>query len=220
MNGVETLPSLSPAFFFNVRCPLARSEDKKGIERQKFKLPHYSWLMDEDPFADVYMSWNEQGIGFVFAIHKPFEESRYPQFEEGDSVEVFLDTRDTKEATYANRFCHHFVVLPAEVQGVRALEITRLRADDKRALCDPEDIAVETEFSKKSYTLRIGLPANCLYGFDPAVCPRLGFTYRINRATGPNGRSQHFSVSSRSCALAQFPALWATMDLENVEYNR
>ncbi len=211
--SVDALPSLSPAFFFNVRCPLARIEEKKSLERQRFKLPHYDWLLDEASFADVYMGWDPKRVVFAFDVHKPFEEARYPQFEDGDSVEIFIDTRDMKEATYAHRFCHHFVFLPAEVQGVRALEITRLRADDKRPLCDPEEIGVDVEFGKKSYTMRIELPASCLYGFDPAAFDRLGFTYKINRATGPNGRTQHFSVSSRSCGLAQFPALWASMSL-------
>jgi len=209
VNSALAFPSLSPSFFFQMRCDVFCNAGK-DIARKKFKLPHYSWLLDEEAFADVYMGWNEEGISFVFEIHTPFDEARYPQFEDGDSVEIFLDTRDMKQATYAHRFCHHFLILPAEVQGVRALEITRLRLDDKRPLCDPDDIVVDTEFAKKKYTLKVGLPASCLYGFDPAVCDHLGFTYRINRATGP---AQHLAVSSRSCLIAHYPALWASMKL-------
>ncbi len=209
MNGAELLPSLSPAFFVQVRGEVARKETS-GIERKMFKLPHYAWLVDEEPFADVYMGWNQEGVSLFFEIDKAFEEARYPQYEEGDSVELFLDTRDMKQATYAHRFCHHFLILPAEVHGVRALEITRLRADDKRPLCEADDLYVEAEFGKKKYTLKIGIPSACLYGFDPEVCDRLGFTYRINRGSGS---AQHFSISSRSCPIAQYPAVWASMKL-------
>ncbi len=209
MNNELPIPSLSPAFFFQISCDIVRSEGK-DIQRNKFKLPHHSWLLDEEEFSDVYMSWNEGGISFAFEIHKPFDEARYPQFEEGDSVEIFLDTRNMKEATYAHRFCHHFLVLPAEVQGVRALELTRLRADDKRPLCDPDEIGVITEFSKKKYSMKIAFPASCLYGFDPAISQHVGCTYRINRA---GGGAQHLAVSSRDCAIAQYPALWASMKL-------
>lgn len=214
MKVVDALPSLSPAFFFNMHCALARIEEKKDIERRQFKLPYYPWLLDEQSFADVYMGWHSQGVVLAFDMHVAFEAARYPQFEEGDSVEIFIDTRDMKQATYAHRFCHHFLVLPVEVQGVRALEITRLRADDKRPLCDPDDIGIDVFFGKKNYTIKVELPASCLYGFDPAVCDRLGFAYRINRATGP---AQHFSASSRSCPLAQYPALWGSMSLNTKE---
>jgi len=212
----DTLPPLSPAFFFTVRCDVAHIKEKKDIERRQFKLPYYPWLLDEQVFADVYMGWyaqgHAQGVVLAFDIHVAFEEARYPQFEDGDSIEIFIDTRDMKQATYAHRFCHHFLLLPVEVQGVRALEITRLRADDKRPLCDPDDIGIDVSFGKKNYTVKVDLPASCLYGFDPAVCDHLGFAYRINRATGP---AQHFSISSQSCQIAQYPALWASMPLKS-----
>lgn len=213
MKNVETMPPIAPAFFFNVGESVASIEKKslQDVQRGKYALPHYSWLVEEDAFADVHMAWHPQGLVFSVTVNQAFEESRYPQFEEGDSCELFIDTRDMKQATYAHRFCHHFVILPVEVYGVRALEITRLRADDQRPLCDAEDIGVDVTFEKKKYRMKVELPASCLYGFDPAVSSRIGFTYRINRAGGP---AQHFSVSSHSCAIPQYPALWASIELE------
>jgi len=211
VNGVEALPSLAPAFFFSIRLPVKQLGEKKELDHRTFRLPHYSWLLDEEPFSDVYLGWHEGGIAALFEIGVPFDEPRYPRFEEGDSLELFIDTRDMKQATYASRFCHHFLILPAEVQGVRALEITRLRADDKRPLCDPDEIGVDVNFSKRGATIRIDLPSNALYGLDRAISESIGFTYRINRSKGP---AQHFSVSSRSCNIEQYPALWASMLLE------
>ncbi len=211
LKEVHSLPSLSPTFFFTARLELKQIEEKQKIQNKRFKLPHYSWLLGEEPFSDVYMGWRSEGLTMIFDVHIPFTESRYPLFEDGDSLELFIDTRATKDATYASRFCHHFLILPTPVQGVRAMEITHLRLSDTRPLSDAEEIDIKVEFGKRGYSLKVDLPASCLYGYDPQISRQLGFTYRLNRALGP---PQHFVVSSQSCQIAQYPALWASMRLQ------
>jgi hypothetical protein len=166
--------------------------------------------LGEDHFADVALAWNEGGIEVQVQVHQPFEGAFYPKFEEGDAVELFIDTRDLKEAGFPTRFCHHFLILPQEVQGVRALELTRFRNEDSHPLCDPEAIDVKAEMTSREYTLRISLPAEILYGYDPKTFDKMGFTYCIHR---PKRESQHFSVSSKYVQVAQYPSLWASTQL-------
>ncbi len=105
------------------------------------------------------LAWHEGGIEVQIQVHQKFEGASYPKFDEGDAIELFIDTRDLKEAGFPTKFCHHFLILPQEVQGVRALELTRFRNEDSHPLCDPEAIHVETEMTSKEYTLKISFPA-------------------------------------------------------------
>lgn len=199
---LEQLPALPPLHFFDLNLSVPR--------KKEFRLLNTSELLGEEHFADVSISWNEEGVSIEAKVDKPFEESVYPDFREGDSFEIFLDTRDLKSAGFATRFCHHFLILPQETQGIRAQEITRFRTEDTHPLADPEEIFCETKFSSRDFSLRITLPAHILHGYAPSSFDRLGFTYRINR---PSGAPQHFSVSSKFYSIEQHPSLWASLKL-------
>lgn len=58
--------------------------------------------------------------------------------------------------------------------------------------------------------MKIFIPSQCLYGYDPKQFDRLGFTYRINRA---GGQPQHFSVISQEYQIDQQPSLWGSIKL-------
>ncbi len=201
-----TLPPIAPIHFFRLHVDLSYG---KKIGRKNQLLDTSSFLGEEN-FADVSMAWNEGGILVEVEVHKTFEGSVYPKFEDGDAIELFLDTRDLKEAGFTTRFCHQFLILPQEVQGVRALELTRFRSEDTHPLCDPEDIRVETTQKSREFTVHIELPSKILHGYDPTSFDRLGFTYCIHR---PRGQAQHFAVSSNFVTIAQQPSLWATCKL-------
>jgi hypothetical protein len=202
----EKFPPLAPLCFFRLKCDL-----KYGKEMgKKHILPSTSELLGEEKFADVAMGWHEEGIFGKVTVHHPFEEAVYPNYEAGDAIEIFLDTRDLKEAGFPTKFCHHFLLLPQEVQGIRALELSRFRAEDQRPLCDPLLIQVDTENSSRKYTVSFHFPTVVLHGYDPRAFDRLGMTYCIHR---PKGERQHFALSSKFAPVAQNPSLWATLKL-------
>jgi hypothetical protein len=208
----EPLPSLYPETFFGFSAPIYQSlKIPAGRTKRSFLLPHSAELLDEEKFADVYMSWDEEGLCLFCESNRAFVDSAYPRFDEGDSLELFIDTRDLKEMGIIHRFCHHFLFLPIEVQGVRALEITHFRGEDNHPLAEPSQLLVETVFEKKSYSLSIYLPKEALYGYDPANVPRLGFSYCFHRK---GGKPQHFPISSRACSIGRVPFLWASLQLE------
>ena len=156
------------------------------------------------------MAWNEKGLLFEFEIAKPFEEALYPDYQKGDSIELFIDTRDLKTAGFPTRFCHHFLILPQSVEGIESQEITRFRTDDTHPLADSDLIFCDTEFSKNAQRIRIRIASEALHGYDPLSFDRLGFNYRINR---PGGEPGHFVLSSNVANPAGHPSLWASMKL-------
>jgi hypothetical protein len=207
---LEKLPALPPIEFFSLEGELRYSQPSPSskLMRRNFMLLNASEWLGEEHFADMAAAWNESGLFFTVFVNKPFEESFYPRFTDGDAVEFFLDTRDLKTAGFATRFCHHFLFLPQAIQGIQTQELTHFRTEDTHPLCDAADLQISAEFSKNSYELKIFIPAHCLHGYDPSSFERIGFTYRIHRFKGP---PQHYSLSSQHFTLEQHPRLWSTL---------
>ncbi len=206
----EELPSLCPVQFFSISSDclfLGKGVLKKD---KRYLLASTTDLLSEESFADVYAAWNFDQLSFFIDVHVPFQGLAEADLSKGDSVELFLDTRDLKTKGVISRFCHHFVFYAAGLQGFYGRECTRFRGDDVHRLCHPEDLMVKPVVKEKGYTLAIDIPASSLTGFDPMSFPRLGFTYRINRTGGP---SQQFAVSSEEYAIEQHPATWGTLKL-------
>ena len=201
----ETLDQISailPSDFFHVESDLhyvLKKEEKKPL-RKRYQLPDFGELVFENSFAGVFAGWNEEGLIFDFVIRKAYDE--------GDSVEIFVDTRDLKTAGFPTRFCHHFAICPKPIDGVSAMEVTTFRTEDRHDHCLPEKLFVAAEFSAKKYNMKIILPSDCLHGYDPSSFEKLGFAYRISRK---NREPQHFALSSRYVHLEKQPSLWSTM---------
>ncbi len=210
MSLFDDIPSLSPVQFFGITsdCFYIRGSLKPDKEHL---LPSTSDLLGEESFADVYAGWNVEKVAFHFVVRVPFQKIGEGDFRRGDSIELFLDTRDLKTKGAVSRFCHHFVFFAAQSQGFYGKEVTRFRSDDMHRLCHPEDLQVAPLVESSSYRLSVEIPAHCLHGYDPLSFSRLGFTYRINRAGGP---PQHFAVSSEEYVIEQHPATWGTLKLQ------
>lgn len=203
---LEQLPALPPLQFFSVEVDIKYGKEVK----KNHLLPEFTDLIGEVHFADVSLAWNEEAILLKVDVKKPFEEAFYPDYEKGDAFDFFFDTRDLKTTGVPTRFCHHFLVLPKEVQGVRVQELSKFRAEDSHPLCDSTDIFVETDFSSKGYQLTLAFPSAVLHGYEPHSFDRLGFTYRIHRS---GGNPQHFATSSLFYKIEQQPSLWASLKL-------
>lgn len=178
----------------------------------RYLIPDTHQLCNEAHFAKVYMGWHQKGLAFKVIVKKTVQKVAYPDVSSGDSVELFIDTRDVKTAGFNTRFCHHFFFLPEAVEGQQAGEITHFRTDDTHPLCDCNDLKVKSQQKSGEYTLQIFIPNSCLYGYDVGQFDRLGFTYRINRPGG-EGKAQHFSVVSEEYQVDQQPSLWSSLKL-------
>lgn len=212
----EFLP-LTPINFFQIGAECGYLTPGKAFPSltkqtaKKYLLPDTSHLCSEESFAEVALAWNEEGLEVFIESASPFKKGRYPEVDQGDSVELFIDTRDVKTSGFNTRFCHHFFFLAEGVDGHFAGEITRFRTEDIHPLCDPKDLKVKSSLNSKGYTLNIFIPSHCLYGYDPAQFKRLGFSYRINRA---DGFPQHFSAVTEDFPIEQQPSLWGSLTLK------
>jgi len=212
MTFSEDFVPLTPVNFFqlNADCHYIDSAKNQKIQTEKYLLPNTSSLCAEESFAEIFMGWNEEGLEICVKIGVPFQSVRYPAIELGDSIELFIDTRDVKTTGFNTRFCHHFFFLPEGVDGHFAGEITHFRTEDTHPLCDANELKIKSLIKRTSYTTNIFIPIHCLYGYDPTQFNRLGFSYRINRA---GGFPQHFSVVGEDFPLEQQPSLWASLKL-------
>lgn len=203
---------ISPLALFHVQasCLHVDPKDAKAINKKEYLLPSLDKLTQETNFAKVHMGWNHTGLMFYCEIDSPFQDVSYPDIANGDSVELFIDTRDVKTSGFLTKFCHHFFFLPKAVDSHQAGEITRFRTEDFHELCDPNELHVAAEFKKSGYNLNIFIPSQCLNGYDPDQFDRVGFTYRVNRLGKP---SQHFSVLSSEFKMEQQPSLWSSINL-------
>jgi hypothetical protein len=206
--------SLNPVHFFALSCDcryLPRKEQFPSLT--KYALPSTDRLTREEIFAKVAMGWNEEGVALHIRVNQPALRSCYPDLEQGDSIELFFDTRDLKSTGFNTRFCHHFFFLPQAVDGVSKGEKTHFRTEDSHPLCDSQLLQTQVQLRKEGYDLKIFIPALCLNGYDPKQFDRLGFTYRINRTAGD---PQHFSVVSQDYQIDQQPSLWGSVRLCNL----
>lgn len=204
--------ALNPVQFFAIACDcLSLSKKEQVPTLTTHLLPSTHRLTSEESFVKVAIGWSEEGIGLQVQVNQPVSESFYPEIEEGDSVELFIDTRDVKTSGFNTRFCHHFFFLPQAIDGITKGEKTHFRTEDRHPLCDSQELYCQTQLKRKEYEMKIFIPSQCLYGYDPKQFNRLGFTYRINRH---DGESQHFSVISAEYQIDQQPSLWGSLILK------
>lgn len=201
---------LSPLNFFELGLPCHEVKKAGAIEENKYLLPSTEWLSGEDSPFIVHLGWSQDGIYFYCETDERFDEPNFPSLIQGDSIELFIDTRDMKTVGTLTKFCHHFYFLPAAVEGHQKGEITRFRGEDAHELADPADL--ELHVKKKGRTTRMHgfIPKKALFGFDPTQFTRLGFTYRINQRYS---ESIHFAVKTEEFNIEQDSALWASLNL-------
>lgn len=205
---MEKIARISGLNFFSFQMPLYPLKDK-DIEKKKYLIENLSDLTDQIDKTKVYMAYQDTGITVFFNCMFPFIESNESEPRKGDSIELFFDTRDNKEAQTASRFCHHFVFFPA---GKKGKEITRFRLEDRHDFCDPNALKVESTFSSKNYTMKIFIPSYCLYGYDPIQFQRLGFSFQVNRTKDLD--PIYFNILPQEYSIEKNPSLWASLQIE------
>ncbi len=202
------LPTVAPVHYFQLSAPLryCAAGDRLGAAHA---IPSTADLAMEQEFASLFMGWNEGELRVAVRSRRTFNEGTRQRLDRSDSLELFIDTRDLKTASFYTRFCHHFYLLlnPAAEEPAAA-EISRFRNEESHPLCVPDELVVET---KRKGEVEIRIPATCLFGYDPEQFPRLGFTYRLNRK---DGAPQHFGGDADTYKLDQLPALWSSLRLE------
>lgn len=175
-----------------------------------YLIPDVSHLLaEEEPFK-LGMAWSYEGLKLFFRIKSTFAGSFFPEVDKGDGVEVLIDTRSIGTTSGIHKYCHHFIFLPKEVDGIVAAEITRFKGDDKHDPALAENFSVETKTKSGQIDMEITIPERCLFGYNPEESPKIGFACRVHRL---NKEAGHFPLSEVDFKLSTSPALWARMRL-------
>src|SRR6185295_17326360 len=202
MEPLET--PIGAPFFFQLECDAPRWTDRF---EKKHLLPQLGRLFGEEAFTEVSLAWSETGLHFFVEV----QDAEQGEGGAGEnSVELFIDTKNVKNARTTPRFCHHFLITPERISGVQSKEITRFRTEDKHALSLPDELDVKTKINSSGYTLEITIPERCLTGYQPEVGGSIGFQYRIHRS---KKSSQHFGISTNNCNFELYPYLWNSVKL-------
>ncbi len=210
---------LSPSFLFRFSLPCQHCDETWPVERMELseasQLPSFGPLDKKPLFADLRLGWNEHGMAVSVHVQGKRQTPwcREARSEESDGLQLFLDTRDTKNIHRGSRFCHFFVFLP---QGSGRsgndpfgglLAIPRAQANPKSI---PRDaLQVRSEQRVDGYLLRAWIPASTITGYDTQDHRRLGFFYQVvDRELGLQtlNLGPEFPVTSD-------PSLWATLEL-------
>jgi hypothetical protein len=207
----ENLSALNLLNFFNTEMDIFEFENFSKLKNKKYKLQNFSKYLNQEDIVDSYIAFNKNGLYFHFDVDHPFTKSTYPEIKTGDSIELFIDTRNLKTKGYITKFCHHFVFFIEEIQNFKAKEITKFSANDMHKICDANLLKSSVTLKKNSYSIDITLPKECLYGFDIDNFSKIGFCYRVNRYLK---NSLNFNVSNSEHNIERSFHLFPSLNLK------
>lgn len=210
-----------PRTLFNFRLFLAplpqphRPDGSLDAFGPQHRLPELGPMDKERVFAHWFVGWRPEGLSVglrVLGWDGDFEidAKRYWQ---SDGLRVFVDTRDTKDAQRAGRFCQQFYILPRGGGSDGDLPLVG-RARVQRAKEEPPPvntqlIKVAVQTARREYRLEAFLPAEVLPGYEPAQFNRLGLFLTVT--------DHHLGEQNLTCGdELEFwanPSSWASCEL-------
>jgi len=222
---MATKPLLPQVFWFRIAVPCSRVEDiPRPADPVRLldlpsgcTLPDLGQLEGRAGWAQVRVGWNARGLGItVLAEGLPDQQLARDRPEGFAVVQVWVDTRDTRNVSRATRFCHRFTARLELVGSRRLLSVDVSQRPIARAmadapLCRAELLLARAELGRSGWMLELFLPAPALNGFDPDTNRRLGFAYQI----ADHVRDDQFLGVGRDFPIGENPSLWATLELHD-----
>jgi hypothetical protein len=208
---IPTRAFFQVAFPCLFRADAPKVDGKLGDWDDTFLVPDLGGLDGKEAFANVYMAWNDGGLYFALDAKgkaKCAVDERRPL--RGDGFQVWIDTRDVRNAHRGSRYCHHFCFWPQAddvAAGGRQFRLRRARAQAR--LQDAGRFSVASHAHKKGYGMEVHIPADALTGFDPGENTRLGFSYVLKDKT----LGRQFWTADETLPVSYDPSLWGTAEL-------
>ncbi len=213
------------AFWFRLCAPCSRVEEipRRSPRGGLLDLPatcavaDLSSLEDRVSWAAVRLAWNPRGLGIAILADAPASKAaRSVDRPEGFAdVNLWIDTRDTRNVSRATRFCHRFSAHLTLARDRKSLDVELCQRVIARAVADapisaPDWLSTRAELTRDGWLLELFLPARALHGFDPETNRRLGFAYQVS----DHEREDQFLGVGRDFPLGENPSLWATLELQ------
>lgn len=217
-------PLLPQAFWFRLAAacpriePLPRTSPKAGLLDlpDACSLPDLSSLDGQPSWASVRAAWNPGGLGITILVDGFAGKSPGPTApEKFAEVNLWVDTRDTRNVSRATRFCHRFSATLLLSRDRKSLSCEIAQRQIARAVADaplgsPERISIRPTIDRSGWQFEVFLPAAVLNGFDPETNRRLGFAYHVSDFQ----REDQFLGIGREFPIGENPSLWATLELQ------
>ena len=208
--------SNSLMFRYQIPCSQIKSDDKQAVELPAVnRLPDFSDINGDRSFGQLRGAWSASGIYFWLKVtgKKQSLWCRRTQLLESDGLQIWLDTRDTKNVHRATPSCHWFLLLPEgggnDQKKPLATMLKINRAKEHSPCINQAPISISSQISKSGYTLSAFIPAVSINGWDVSEHRMIGFNYAIaDRELGTQclGVGMDFPV-------CEDPSLWSTMKL-------
>ncbi|MGC8642573.1 MAG: hypothetical protein ACP5XB_22175 [Isosphaeraceae bacterium] len=219
--GKSLLPQ---AFWFRLAASCPRVEEMPRPDRRGglldlppgCALPDLASLDGRSSWASVRAGWNARGLGIAVLARGRGSPTASPDRPEGFAdVNVWIDTRDTRDVSRATRFCHRFAAHLKLGRDGKTLQVefnqrAIARAVADAPICSPELLSARADLTRSGWILELFIPAQALHGFDPDTNRRLGFAYQVS----DHDREDQFLAVGRDFPIGENPSLWATLALE------
>ncbi len=203
------------------RVPVLRFDQLPRAGKRLLDLPAGARLagpgeLERAPLpVEIRAGWNPQGLGLSFAVSgrtlPVLSDPERPGV--ADSIDVWIDTRDTQTVHRATRYCHRIAAFPVgegdDGRDAAAVQCPVARAREDARMQPPDVFLVQSTIRGDGYLLELWIPDQALTGFDPASQPRLGFCCCIHDAEHGEiayGVGEGFPYDSD-------PSLWHTLEL-------
>ncbi|RMF84765.1 MAG: hypothetical protein D6744_02490 [Planctomycetota bacterium] len=179
---------------------------------RKHQSPSLALLDDEEPLADVYWAWNEDGFYIAFDVpHRRGAPRCDPkQWWKRDGMRLCIDTRDGRENRRGTRYCHFFYFLPTgggKRGGEPIVGMHRMsRATESPPKPDLTQVKLAARIESRGYALEAAIPASCLHGWDPVEHPRIGVFWKVKDV---QLGAEHLSAND-DLGWNVDPSTWAT----------
>lgn len=180
--------------------PLSKRGKWPGVIYQYPDLQPLLSTYEKPTFA---LSFDDDS-GFKVFVEADAQEKTAPSFDKwrnGDSLELFIDTRIALQARTKHRFFHHFVLFPEMINGISS---RLFRLDGIEDNC----VEVQSTYSKGKIAYDVTIPWAILDGFELENRATFGFGFRLNRTGYP---PLFFPVASE--LLDKMPLLLATAEV-------
>ncbi len=214
-NGQPLIPA-SYLFKFSLPLYYRKTAWKTGTGftlEPRYQLPDLGGLDDasESPLQ-TRMAWSEDGLWFQFSIRgkKLKPHCRLTDLESSDSIEIFVDTRNTKNVHRATKFCHRFLFLPKgggkdESEPYGSMLKIRLARGEPGSIGQFTPTVV-SKIRKDGYDLTVHLSKKDLEGWIPGEQPEMGLFF-VARDTELGVMSMVYDLN---LPVFEDPSLWPT----------
>lgn len=204
---------LPPRFLFDWSFPVRQGSGQPlAVLGSEYTLPAFNDYDGAASFAEWRIAWHADGLALQVEVSGKTTPTigRPTDPINSDHVQIWLDTRNTRNVHRATRFCHQYIALPTDPRqrpSIITLDIANARESSRKI--DAPSLQVASEVRTDGYQLRLWIPAGALQGYDPENHPRLSFFSLVHDMELGD---QTPSVG-REFPYAFDPSLWHTLEL-------